>query len=482
VVGIRTTAGRRLGILVCLAVASVIVADWVAAPTARAAFHRNRVLVAGALVSMPAMAAQASGASLVAWSQLDGSSGRIAAQRIGANGVPEASPVWVSAPGGTSDGVAVALSPAGDGVIAWLQEVDGVRQMRMRRWSAAGELGPIVVESSPSVIATSVAVAIAIDGTVIAIWDQATRANRFTTWDGVVRAVRWPAGGQPERALRLNDHTHQVGHKAPDTMARPAIGMDARGDAVLFWPQPNPDPDTGRPLEAHGMRWAIGQASGRPRLLYRGPESGFVDVVDVGLAVAANGDAVLLYTRGGNYGEFGNPDMVVQRWTAAGDVESVRLAGDQYVGGEQPHAAMNAVGDAVLTWYGYGFRGLGGKTLRGAQWPASGALSANRALSSRPDGTHEIVASQLSMRSGKAELAWIVAGSHGAPYAVQARAWPLESGAKPSAVTTLASSATGAAMFLASSSSADRTHVVWTTGPSPTAQDHLIANIEFPGS
>ena len=468
----RRSITRRLSFSCVPVILAALVASIVGVPRAEAVWQEHQVIVNGPRVSKPAIASQSSGASLLAWPQLDGASWRIAAQRIGSGGVPVANPRWISAPGGSSSSVAVALSPAGDGVIGWKQEINGIWQIRLRRWWASGSLGPIMVISSPRVTATYVAVTIAVDRTVIAVWEQRTKTG-CPDCDGIVRAVRWRAGSDPEISLRLQS-TPQNQYDSP----LPAIGMNARGDAVIVWGVENPDPDSGHVDALHGLQWPAGEAPHAPRLLLA--EVWFTGMTEVSVGVDGDGDSVLLSLLCCGF-ESSFPGGFAQRWSTSGALTTIAVVGGVVGPARQARVAINTAGDAVLTW----LHSDQLDTLYGSRWPADGSPSSKIVLAT--GGLHEmrfLSASQVATRDGDAVITWINTEKINddeirTPFVVRSRAWSLASGAAPGPTTTILSSHSTTAVWLSASSGATRSITAVTSGASDSSQTKLHTLIDY---
>lgn len=435
-------------------------------------FHPDHFVVDRGLVSKPAIAARSSGASLLAWPQRDADVWRIRAQRIGADGVPIATPLWVSAYGGSSSAVAVDLSPLGDGIIAWKQQIRGIWQIRMRRWWASGSLGPIRIISSPTVTATYVDVSIAPDRTVIAVWQQQPRGGE----DGFARAVRWRATGDPEIALRLADDVTLIGRPVP----RPVVDMNGRGDAVIVWGRQRHG-DCGC-WQMWGMQWRTGEEPHAPRLLFDGDATVSMGVEFAAVGVVGDGGAVVVFT------SFGSDDhdeweAHAQRWTASGSLTTENLLDPETaprVG--QPGVAVNSSGDAVVTWtqslsdFGFDLTILEGRT-----WLAAEAIGATTRINTEgPGDPVSVDASQVSMRNGKVMMAWVRRDTAGGvdSDSVEARPWSLASGDAPGPITTLFSTSTGAVAWLVLSSSVSTSTFAWTTHDVPETHDRLHAVTE----
>ncbi|HET7675492.1 MAG TPA: hypothetical protein VFL54_08215, partial [Gammaproteobacteria bacterium] len=301
---------------------------------------------------LPAVAMDASGDFVVAWtdgSGADGDNNGVFMRRYRADGVPLGNDVLVNqAQTAGAQGVpAVAMDAAGDFVVAWKAAGIADNDVFMRRYRADGAPlgGPMLVNTTHTA-GPQILPKIAMDaaGDFVIVWADVSGADG----DGAgVFAQRYSADGTPLEGEVLVNAAQTAGGQA-----RPVVGMDAGGDFVVAWTD-----ISGADGDSYGIFMQRYRADGTPLggevLVNKSQTIGNQQIPAI--AMDAVGDFAIAWedtsgADGDGYGVF------MQRYTADGaplgdeiQVNTTQTAGNQ----AQPAAAMDAAGDFAVAWADY---------------------------------------------------------------------------------------------------------------------------------
>lgn len=227
-----------------------------------------------ASVAAPALAVTPGGDAVVVWRQDLGASGPVFAS-VRTKGAPFTPPRRVSAANVYADQIDVAVDPRGRATAVWAQAAgaNGVPRAAAAWTSGRGRpFGPVQVVSAPGVEAIGAGVAVDGRGTALTAWVGVPPDGQAGA--SVAQAATRPAGGRfgPSRTL---DRA-----QGPVSFERPAVAVAADGRAVAAWERDLP---TGR----SEVRAAVGPAGrlGRVATVSRG-DGGFPRVAMSGAAGA----------------------------------------------------------------------------------------------------------------------------------------------------------------------------------------------------
>jgi hypothetical protein len=272
----------------------------------------------------PQIAGNPDGGAIVVWTRTHGTSKRVQARRISANG--RLGPVkTISSPRRTATSPRIASDARGDARAVWLQHHRRELRVKTRKISSTGALGPVKTLSSARQKSHDPVIASDADGDVIAAWSQPDSE------DWRIRARRISANGRLGSVKTLS----APGHGAGLTQ----VASDARGNALVVWSQFNSQVSN-RSIKARRI-----SATGA-----LGPRLSLSDAGEYALSpkVASNasGEAIVVW-----YGESdGDSSSVEARRIspsgALGPRQTVASSGYNYPG--QP--AIDSAGKATAIW------------------------------------------------------------------------------------------------------------------------------------
>jgi hypothetical protein len=286
----------------------------------------------------PKVALDASGNAIAVWTQSDGTRYNVRANRYSA-----ASGTWGTAQliqtdySQPADGPQIAVDAAGNAIVVWYQDGDGVLATRYDIWAnrydaATGTWGAASLIETDNTGGGGEGLHVAIDGSgnAIAVWNQSdgTRfnilANRYTTATG--------AWGTAQ--LIETDNAGDAGD--------PRVGFDAAGNAIAVWQQ------------FDGTRWSIfanryNAATGTwgTAQLIETDNTGPAYIPQVAVDASGNAIAVWEHYDGTRY------NIVANRYTAAtgawGTAQLIET--DDAGGADGPQIAIDAGGNALAVWF-----------------------------------------------------------------------------------------------------------------------------------
>jgi hypothetical protein len=312
----------------------------------------------------PAVAMDADGDFVVAWDGPDGSLDGVFAQRFAANGTPVGNEFRVNV---TTDqgqtAASVAMDADGNFVVAWIDDNQGAavsHDVHARLFSAGGQPrgGEFRVNTLVAGRQTKPAVAMSAAGDFAVAWESGGQdgegygiyAKRFTAAGAEVT----PPAGVPRgegNEFRVNTVTAQ-------DQLTPSLAMDMDGDLVVAWWTYGANFDA----EIAAQRFSrVGAAAGGETRV-NSQSAGFQYQPSV--AADADGDFLVTWTSSGQDGSYyGN---YAKRFTAAGaelpppagapagEGNEFRINTFTTSDQQQPAAALDADGDAVIAWMSRG--------------------------------------------------------------------------------------------------------------------------------
>jgi hypothetical protein len=349
----------------------------------------------------PSVARDADGDFVIAWQgdAQDGSGVGVFAQRYNAAGVPQGGEFLVNTTTlGDQVDPAVAMDADGDFVIAWSgfgtgepgSQVDDVVGVFARRYSAAGapQGAEFLVNMTTMAVQVTPAVAMDADGDFVVAWAGegpgdafgifarryaaaagAARGDEFrvntTTADvQMTPAVAMDAGGGFVVAWSGNgigdpsgvffqrydsEGVDQGGetrvHVATaDGEVSPGVGMDADGDFLVTWSNPQQGSILARRYNA------VGVAQGGEFAVSAGGTGGAGARSSPAVAMDADGDFIVAWQGRGREGS--GDDVFYRRFNAAGVAQGGEFPVNVFAGGDQrvPALAVDPDGDFVAAW------------------------------------------------------------------------------------------------------------------------------------
>ena len=294
---------------------------------------------------LPAVAMDAAGDFVVVWAGAgQGDSIGIFAQRYDAVGAPQGSEFRVDTH--TTDGQlgpAVAMDADGDFVVVWQSQYqDGdANGIYGQRFNAAGvpQGGEFRVNVETLGPQSVPAVAMDTDGNFVVTWHTVTAASL----NYEVFARRYNAAGVPQGG-EVQVNTFTAGHQLYADVA-----MDDSGDYAVTWSSADEDGDSYGVMARRYNSAGAAQGAAFQVNSHVTSIQGFSAI-----AMDADGDFVVAWT---SYGQDG-PDTGVfaRRYDAAGNPQGGEFQVNSYTTDKQRFAfvAMDADGDFVVTWRGYG--------------------------------------------------------------------------------------------------------------------------------
>jgi hypothetical protein len=287
----------------------------------------------------PAIAMDADGDFIVAWSSTDAVNGGVRAQRFNAAGVPQGTEFGVAPSAGQGAGQpAVGMDVAGNFVVAYSanEGASGVNIL-VRRYDFLG--APQGTAFRANTYLTSVqltpAVAMDADGDFVVAWESYLQDGS----DYGVYAQRFNSFGNVQGAeFRVNSYTTSTQRSA-------AVGMDLAGDFVVAWHSYGQD---GSSNGVYAQRYnAAGIAQGaefRVNTFTTNGQSGPVVALD------ADGDFLITWS---SYQQDGSlSGIYAQQYSAAGATIGAEFKVNSFTTNSQTRPAVTAdhKGDYVIAW------------------------------------------------------------------------------------------------------------------------------------
>jgi hypothetical protein len=246
-----------------------------------------------------------------------------------------------------------AVDADGDAVFVWRRSDGADVRIQARTRSASGVLGPVLTLSARGQDAFEPQVAVDSDGDALIAWQRSDGTNHR------IQARPLSATG----ALGLTQNLSPPGEHA----LHPRLAVDADGDAVAVWQlgdgASDPAATAGRARSAAGVLSPV-------QVLSSGGQA-----LSPHVAISPSGDAVFTWIRnspGHNY------RVQTRARSAAGALSAVQTLSQDGQDAHLPRVAVDATGDAVLTWQ----RSDGtNQRVQTRARSAAGALSAVQTLS-----------------------------------------------------------------------------------------------------
>jgi hypothetical protein len=308
---------RRLALLAATSVAALAFG---APATLAAPSWLPATIVSGpaTATSRPQVAMDPRGDVVAIWQHDEVGGDRVEAAARPAGGAWGA-PVLLSPAGIEIFNPTVVIAPSGEATVGW--STDGAEQLaQVATMSPSGVWsGPLTV-SDPTVIAEAPALAVDSTGEVTAAWDQ---------YDGVDFhdvVSSHPVNGSWSTPLQISP--------AKGSASFPLLAVDDHGDAVAVWNQ--------QVLQVQAaVRLKGGTWSGPIGLSASGQE-----IRDRDVAMDAAGEAVVTWDR------YNGTNEVVQSATMSpnGSWGKAEDLSDGTYGAYEPNVAVDAVGEAIVTW------------------------------------------------------------------------------------------------------------------------------------
>jgi phosphoheptose isomerase len=290
----------------------------------------------------PDLGSDSLGGFVVVWTSAgqDGYTNGVFGRRFDSAGVAKGVEFQVSvATIGQQVEPAVALDASGDFVVAWTSYAFSGKDVFARRFDAAGVPQGVVfqVNSSTADAQYQPAVALDQDGDFVIAWAS---LQQDASQSGIF-ARRFNASGTAGPEFQVNSYT-------PNSQSLPAIALDADGDFVIVWASDYQDGPGFQSRGVFGRRFnALGVPLGAEFQInsYTPGSQGDPDV-----DLDADGDFVVVWNSalqdGGSYGVFAQRfDSLGARRGTEIPINSF-LAGDQV----QPAVALHDRGDFAVTW------------------------------------------------------------------------------------------------------------------------------------
>jgi hypothetical protein len=328
---------------------------------------------AGKDADISQVAVDRGGNAVVAWRAYDGANYRIQVRRRTASGGLSA--VQTLSPAGRNAyDVQLAVDPFGNAVVVW-QAFDGVNyRIQARRRTAAGNLSSVRTLSASGQDAEAPQVAVDGDGNAVVVWIRSDGS------DERVQARRRTAGGSLSAVQTLSHAGQQA--------ARPQVGMDRAGNAVVVWERSD-----GANLRVQLRRRTASGGLSAVQTLTPSGENAY----EARLAVDRDGAAVVVWER---YNGVDNR-IQVRRRTAAGGLSTVKNLSAAGQNAFNAQVAVDPNGNAVVAWEWYDgayFR------IQARRRTAAGGLSTVKNLSA--GGQHASNAQVAVDAKGNAMVVW----------------------------------------------------------------------------
>lgn len=278
----------------------------------------------------------------------------------------------------TSDGydAQVAVDPQGDAVASWMQCAAGsgcVVQVATRpaggAWSAPATL------SSPGVPASEPAVAIDAKGDAIVAWKQYVGADEIEASTHAAGAVGWDPAETLSNPLRES--------------TTPQVAIDPTGQAVVVF---TGDDAVGTSRIQATAEQGFGGLWGAPIMLSAAGQN----AEEPTLAVDAAGEAIAAWSRLN-----GSEHIVQEAARSTNGVWSTPINLSIVIqDGSQPRVAVDAAGDAAITWIAYNGNG---EFIDVSTRTATGAWSGARSLTGQTEEARE---PRVAVDGGDALVVW----------------------------------------------------------------------------
>ncbi|MEL7361922.1 MAG: T9SS type A sorting domain-containing protein [Bacteroidota bacterium] len=288
----------------------------------------------------PAIAMAGDGAFVVVWSSefQDGDSFGAYAQRYAADGAPQGEEFQVNTT--TADiqfAYSVGVDAAGGFVIAWQGNVDESQNVYVRRYGADGT--PLSEEVQVNTVSAAdpvrASLGVAPGGDFVVAWQSEGQDG-----DGFgIFARRYGADGAP-----LGEE-FQVNTTTAGDQARPSVGVDADGTALVVWDSDGLD-GSGTGIVARRFA-ADGTPLGDEFQVNTFTED---DQVEADVDVSADGSAVVVWQSQGQDGS--GTGIYAQRYAADGTPAGPELEVNTTTDNDQarPSVSSDADGDFVVVW------------------------------------------------------------------------------------------------------------------------------------
>jgi hypothetical protein len=350
------------------------------------------------------VAVDSAGDAAAVWQRFDGVNPIIQASTRSAGGVWQA-PVDLSEAGENAFFPQVAVDPAGDAVAVW-ERYDGadfITQAASR--PAEGSWEAPVNLSAPGQNGAEPQVALDSAGDAVVVWD------RYGSGDTIIQASERPAGGAWQAPVDLSEPGAVEAGGAQ-------VGIDSAGDAVALW--------SVRAATDYVIQAASLPAGGTWQAPSVISDPGHT-AEEARLGVGPNGEAAAIW----DLYDGANRRVQVAARTAGGTWQPPVDLSAPGEDGIQPAVAVAADGDAVALWSrsngstavveasGYD---VAGPELRSLSIPASGAVGASLSFSVSPfDVWSGLGATEWSFGDGGSAVGTDVSHTFGAPgtYAVE---------------------------------------------------------------
>jgi hypothetical protein len=222
----------------------------------------------------------------------------------------------------------VAVAPDGTATVVWSAQAGGAFGVYERRIAPDGQRGPIVQLSAPassqSEDALSPQVAVATDGTAVAVWIRSDGTN-------LVVQARWIA---PDGTLGATQALSATGRDAGE----PQVAIAPDGVASVVWKRFN-----GYQFLIKERRIAAAGPLGETQDLSATGR----DAVDPQVAVAADGTATAVWSRYDGANSIVQERRIAPDGTPAAGVNDLSTAGQNAV---QPQVVVDPAGTATVVW------------------------------------------------------------------------------------------------------------------------------------
>jgi hypothetical protein len=270
-------------------------------------------------ISPPDVGVEADGDAVVVWSDGPADEYRVRARTVSAAGAL-GSIQSISAPGDFAPGrpLLIVMDADGDALIVWV----GDGKLRARARSKTGVLGPIQTLSAASHNAGALQAAMDADGDAVVTW------IRFDGADYRVQARARSKTGVLGPLLTLAP-------ASPGTSLDPQVAIDADGDALIVWLGSDGTHDRVR-ARARSKAGVVGPVE---TLSEAGGDAGQPQV-----AMDADGDAMVVWWRASG----ADLEIQARKRPKAGGLGAVVTLSDD---GFAPQVAVDRDGDAVFAWY-----------------------------------------------------------------------------------------------------------------------------------
>ena len=239
-------------------------------------------------------------------------------------------------PNSNPQGLQLAVNPAGEIAVAWVQkepsssvDPDQFSVLASVGAPASGFSAPAIISPTPLIVeneARDVRLAIDPGGDVTAVWDYFEAAAERD----VVQGASLPAGGSFSAPLNLSE--------AGQSAFEPAVAIDSAGEAIAVWTRSN------------GTNFIIQASSGQPGGSFSAPiglsEAG-ADASMPEIAMAPGGAATVAWIRPDS------EDFWIAQASAGSPGESFSAPVNLSASGEDaedPEVAINASGAATVVW------------------------------------------------------------------------------------------------------------------------------------